>query len=285
MYNPFVENYKWVILFYMKKILLGLILLISSAHALCNNVDNPIPTLTPADRLYLKALYELADRVPSFEKEGNLDFDYYLDVLEKHIKIIENKIRTKKNGWSSKRLKIGLAVTTITGAGLACLIYPVYQELSTGIFNNANVPYSMIEKLSSLTFTRAEKKKLDLVDVKKITIVCEEFSEQYSWRSKINALSPSAQKNLDYLASKNAISLAKGRIWAASATLLGIIATLLCPQIYKAIYYTEHLTNRLERDRRLYKILLKEKNNRQLAAINSLHDNRERAQRLASVEV
>src|SRR3990170_6465485 len=157
----------------MNKFFLSIAFLITTTHALSNDAVSSPTTLTPVERDRLRALYTVAAMIPLFEKEGDIDFDYFLDVLEKHVKIIEHKIRTKKSGWSSKSLKISLAVTGILTTGLSCLTYPIWHSLSTGKFYNATIPYSMIAQLPSLKFTRSEKKKLDLIDVKKITILCE----------------------------------------------------------------------------------------------------------------
>jgi hypothetical protein len=259
----------------MKKIILCLILLgsLNYNHYLCaahTNTD-AIATLTREERAQLKLLYQTAAYKPDFEKQEDINFDYYLALLDKHTKIIEHKIRTQKNGWATlfrlKEDQISTAVVTVIGSFIA---HRSFNELSTGIFNDVRISCPKVKNalnnLSSLRFNRATRKKLDAIEVKHTTIVTRKMPEYYTVVDMINGLKKSDRQKYDYFIRQTALTNA--RYMLAGATLLPLLAIvfLIGPKIYKAMYYAEHLTSRLERDRNLSQILRKEKMNR-LAAL------------------
>jgi len=273
----------------MKKIILCLVLLGSINHfSLPNETDKKtVPSLSWSEQSALNNLYQVSVMDPSFADQRNPDFDYYLTLLEKHIKIIEYKIKTKESGWESTELKMGLLIAGATSIGLFCFwAYSDLHAFFTGTYTKASIPAAMLKVLPSLKFKRAERKKLDLITVKETVVRYKDVFEKYSYADKINALTSSDIQKLDYLGRRIAVDNAKFGIFVAGGLSSFIGTVISCPFIYNAVYYTEYLEKQLKTDKDIYADLLEEKIRRQNVFQKGLTPaNPDRAKRLASIEV
>lgn len=244
-----------------KKFFFGpLLMVLSVCSAVCNDLDGTVVTLTSAERRTLKSFYFYG-----FHKDES-----YLDLLDDfqinnlcnivsiHIKILENKILQKRSGLKSMGMLKGL------GWVVGCLFggwvtHMSYQDLITGSFGAVKVPDSMLDNISTLRFSRSEKKNLDLLadtikaNGKKLIPLL-----SYYWFYRISDLSPSDYDKYKYLVLRLAVRKEKQGMlcgYAISAACLG--AALY--QFYKVSRYAERLIERLERDKRVFVLLQKQK--------------------------
>jgi hypothetical protein len=76
---------------------------------------HPMAMLTKRDRQHLQHLYYLDKTSSLTEKIATLDLDYYIGVLYNHIQLLNHKIQTKQNGWTSKSFGNGLCFLALSG--------------------------------------------------------------------------------------------------------------------------------------------------------------------------
>ncbi len=254
----------------VKKIIFCLALLAPTTYLLSANKEE-VPTLTSQEQSALNNLYLVDEHIPSFEKTTDLDFDYHLALLEKHRQILQHEIRSNKSGWSVKSSEIAfvVAVAALSTAGFGYIIHHLWQNLSTGKFGNVNIHYDLLKTLSSLKYSRSERKKLDRVSVDKITITYEQPWEETLARMRANCLSPSERQNLAYFTRSEAIRNAQTGIGAIAACWAFLTAWILGPTMYGTIYYADNLAKELERDKILHQRLLTEKMNRLTAYMSA----------------
>lgn len=250
----------------MKKILLSLVLLASTPYILSNNISNELPVLTKDDLFFLNSLYNVANSTPDFEKTAHINFDYYLDLLKKNTKIIQHKIDIKESKWSDRGLQGTIIISSLFTMGVGYIMYLIGHELWTGTFSGVSIPSQKLKELSSLKFTRAERKKLDRIEVKKITITYEkpQYSfvsiwEEQDMQRQLNNLSEADLKKLSYLARKQAIWNARMVLAIIGSCGLLEVGALLFQPLYEAIYYQEVLQQQLKDTKDLHSRLLREK--------------------------
>ncbi len=239
----------------MKKIifclaLLGLINPIFSQQS----TQNTPPSLSWSENQQLGNLYVVAQQDPFFATQNNPDFDYYLGILEKHIKILEYKIQTKATWWSDTQLKALIFLVGAASMGLlGALIYPAIRELQTGKYKEACIPAALLTTLPSLKFTRSEKRKLNRISLEeKPTIVYEDIFDKYRHADTINSLSDADIEKLNYLARRLAVKNSYEKILLGGGASLFIATIMLYFPIYNALHYTEYLEGQLKQDKEIY---------------------------------
>jgi hypothetical protein len=242
----------------MKKIIFCLALL-GSINPLFSQKPTPNapPALSWSENHQLGNLYQVASQDPFFSRQKNPDFDYYLSILEKHIKILEYRIQIKATWWSDTELKTLLVLAGAMSIGLcAALIYPAIRELQTGKYKDSFIPAALLTTLPSLKFTRAEKKKLNRISLsEKPTIVYEDIFDKWRYAHIMNSLSNEDVEKLNYLARRRAVQNSYDKIMLGTGLSLFTAIVTACYPVYNAFHYTEYLEAQLKRAKEIYKNL------------------------------
>jgi hypothetical protein len=249
----------------MKKILLSLALLSTPyPHLFAGDHSNTVPGLSWSEYFYLNNLYATSQQDPYFiARISNQNIDYYLNLLEKKIKIIEHKICIQESAWQSTDIKIGLGLTTLLSASFfGIIIYPILQQFFTSKYHKAEIPVSMLKALSSLKFTRSERKNLDTVTVDKMVFIYKNLSEKAIYPTIIDRLTDADVKKIDYLSKRLAVKKAKVDILTGGGSWALLTPAMAFMPIYNALYYSEYLETRLRENKLLYDLLYEEKNKR-----------------------
>lgn len=277
----------------MKKIILSLALLVFTPHLLPSNTNEEMPMLTASDHFHLASLYNIAHSNPNFEKTADIDLDYYLNLLEKQIRIIEYKIKKKENKWSDQGFQAKIALSSLLTLGIQYILYYIGRPLWTGKFNRVNIDYNMLEKLSSLQFSSTERKKLDRIYIENIRIIFTDIEKPMHalnnwllWRKdsiqrQLNNLSDSDLQKLNYLARSQAVSNTKMLLVAVGILGLAVLSFLLYEIIYHQELLQQWLQKRLDDTKDLYHRLLNEK----ICHSNKIRLRHKRACDLARVKI
>lgn len=224
--------------------------------AVAEGLAEPILTLTFHERNCLAALYWHDSMGLLSGQLATLNIDYYLEILPKHIKEIENDLTVKRSGWTSIEMFLGsyFALAAATLAKFA--IMPEFHTFMAGKFRSVEMPNSMMKDLASVDFTDAEKRKLQLIDVKTIYLSYAYYYATYS-REELEKINLLARQ----WANKQAkVGLVIFSIWPA------ILAAFAGSWFYEAIHHVENTNKRLneslERDNRLLDYLKNAKQSR-----------------------
>lgn len=247
----------------MKRIIFYMLLSISLLHnTQCNDVTKSAPpALTQEENAALYHLNILMTYKPSFIEDDNFKIDHCLNILEKKIRTLEYRINTKESIWKSSLIFLGI-MESINAAAMSMPIYPKVRDFFNHNFENIDISKSMLNKLPDLTFSRSEKKYLNLFKVQNITIV-HEWWEIFNYNT-INNMSPKDQEKLRLLALKEAISDAKFHIYLATGSFLLLSLLIIYPIYHDASNYQNNLANNLRQNQQRYQELLDEKERRKL---------------------
>jgi hypothetical protein len=246
----------------MKKKILGLLFMIFSANSASGDEisESVVVTLTRREKDDLKAFFMYGyDKNESYL--ANLDtftIDYWADLMSRHIQVLENKILQNKSGWKSMGVLKGLGWVAGSIFG-GWLIYAQSQGLTTGSFGNVDISDYQMSNISSIKFSRSEKKKLDLLDEARIAngYTLKRNVSPY-WYYRLNELSPENWSKLHYLALRLACRKAKEAMLVGLG-MSAVCATAAAYQFYKVTRYAERLVERLERDKRALELLQNQK--------------------------
>jgi len=253
----------------MRKNIFSLLVMFFAANSVIgSHVGEFVDILTTAERKDLKIFFGNSWYKNESYLEGLDSFtrDYLIDLILRHIIVLEHKIAQNKSGWQSWGVLKGagwLAGSVVGG----WVVHGEAQRLAVGSFGKVEVPDSQMNRLSAIKFSRSERKKLDLlsdamkINNNKITLV---FSP--NWYYKVNYLSEKDLDKLSYLMLRLASQEVQGNMLAG----LGIFVVCCGAavyQFYKVTRYAERLVERLERDRRVLALLCDQRS-RRLARFN-----------------
>lgn len=94
----------------------------------------------PNEKNFRKRLYWLSEHNPFFYKLDSFqkDFDYYIAILDRHIKTLEDKAALQKNGLTSGAMRKALISSTLSAlSGYAtCYFLLLRNELKSGIYHD-----------------------------------------------------------------------------------------------------------------------------------------------------
>jgi hypothetical protein len=236
----------------MKKLFLSLVLLASThifIHSADKNTSNPIS----AEHAKLYELYKVAITGYLFPQSNNFDFDYHIDKLEKEIEILQRKLHTNESGWSSVEIKFALfwmaLSTIICSLPVWSETQDIFNKLSTGKFGTINIDYDEIAaKLPSLKYTRAQRKKLDRIEVTPRIIVYTYFYNPFynSNDHPAHQWSEAEEKKVLYFARNKALNDAYFKIAFPIVTsfIMGVIPALVII-IDEIIHHQKYLAEKL----------------------------------------
>jgi hypothetical protein len=226
--------------------------------AVAEGLAEPLLTLTRQDRDYLAALY-WHDSMGLLSKQlATLNIDYYLEVLPKHIKEIEDSLTVKRSGWTSPEMFLGIFSALAAAIFAKFTIVPDFHKFMAGKFSRVEMPDTMLNDLAFVNFTDAEKRKLQSMEVERIYLSYAKYSNRFKYSQeeleKINLLARQ-------LANKQCkIGLVVFSMYPA------MLASWACFAFYAAIHHVENTNKRLneslERDQRLLELLKNEKTSR-----------------------
>lgn len=95
----------------------------------------------PNEKNFRKRIYWLAEHNPYFYKLDDFqkDFDYYIAVLDNHIKTLESKIALKKNGLTSSAMRKATVASMLSAlSGYAtCYFLLLRNEIMQGAYHDA----------------------------------------------------------------------------------------------------------------------------------------------------
>ncbi len=169
----------------MKKKGFSLLFIASIVNIMCNDLTESVVKLTEKEDFYLIRLHHDAEYVPFFYKSKTFDIDYSLDLLLRHIKVLEHEIVQKKS-WTIKNIKASFGDPIFVPNLMCCFcggllalgsvvcmgpVYEGYRQIKIGKFHRVDIPNFMIRMLHFIKFTRAGKQRLDKIDVKSVNYI------------------------------------------------------------------------------------------------------------------
>lgn len=239
----------------MKKRFLGLLLVgFVSNNTVCSNMCGDVIELTYEENRALDAFYLHDANGTLLEVLNPSHIDYYLRILPLHIKILENK-RAQLSG-SNEVLWLLLFFYTGMSVWFGWPLYNKIQQFMAGNLGRVWIPSSMLDNLRSIRFTRAEKRKLDLVSFENID---DSFYGSYD-----KIYTAIEKEKIIYLGKRLALKKIKKDICMAS------VMPACCALLEGAFLYNlymgvtikngnKRLDKELERDNRLLELLKHEK--------------------------
>jgi len=223
--------------------------------AVGEGLAEPILTLTCHDRNALEALYWHDSMGLLSQKLAMLNVDYYLEVLPKHIKEIEDNLTIERSGWTSPEMFIGALYVLFAACLAKFLIVPEFHKFMAGKFSSVDMPDYMLDNLAAVDFTDAEKRTLQSIEVKKIYLGYAKYSKRFNYsQEELEKIRLIARQ----LANKNAkIGL------FASAMPSAMLAAFAGWLFYAASHHGENMNKRLNEQlecaKQLFELLKNEK--------------------------
>lgn len=116
-------------------------------------VNQQYESVLPSEKNFRRHLYWLDKHNPRYYMLDKFPFDYAITIIADHIKVLEGKIARKENGLKSTGLRVGAAVTTLSGmcAGASYICYQAAKKIT---FNDI-VPqetYCQQQRFNSVSF-------------------------------------------------------------------------------------------------------------------------------------
>jgi hypothetical protein len=239
----------------MKKIVIVMSMFFAFNSALSEGLAEPLLTLTYSDRQCLEALY-WHDSMGFLDNQlSTINVDYYLQVLPKHIKELEESLTVKRSGWTSPEIVTGAFFALATAVFVKLAIIPELYALMNGKFKSVEMPDSMLNNLAAVSFTDVEKRKLERLSIEKIYL-----SPLKYWTS--SQYSQEESEKIILLGRRLANRQAKAGLFFSSmcSAMMACFSGLF---FYQAAHHVENtnkrITDELERAKRLFETLTVEK--------------------------
>lgn len=242
----------------MKKIVILMAMFLAFNSALSEGLAEPLLTLTYSDRQCLEALYWHDSNGLLENQLSTINVDYYLQVLPKHIKELEESLTVKRSGWFSEEMIFGALCALGTAAFAKLVVIPELYALMNGKFKSVHMPNSMLDNLEKVNFTDAEKRKLANIEVDTLYLNPIKY-----WT--ISRYSQEESEKIILLGRRLANRQAKAGLFFSSmcSAMMACFSGLL---FYQAAHHVENtnkrITEELERAKRLLETLIVEKTSR-----------------------